>query len=81
MSDGTFTASDVRVYTSGPVACSACYPIEMPLEDVTAAVNFHNPTGIGHGWEPSKDETFVTGSPNPTVCHDDPARMHRLFNC
>ena len=71
---------EVIVYTSGLVNCCACAPADMPAEDVEAAVNRQNPTGISSRWSVS-DEPFSGGEPNPSPCSDGPLKKHWLLSC
>ena len=71
----------VHVYSEGPVALCACYPDDMPLDDVITEVNRQRPTGIRSKWSPALEPTFATGQPNPCPCNATEGRTHRLFHC
>lgn len=73
--------TDVIVYASGIVACSACAPKTMDRAEVESQVNAKVPTGLDHGWSISPDEKFKSGQPNPCQCEDDESRVHYLLNC
>ena len=71
---------DFEAYAVGFVCASAC--TTLPIEEATARLNAAHPTGLTHGWEPSKDETFKSGDPNPCPCNDHPeTHQHYLFVC
>jgi hypothetical protein len=72
----------VYVYALGLVSCSACAPASMTPEEVAAAVNELEPTGISSPWTVSEDPEFATGQPNPAPCDQEPeARKHYLMDC
>lgn len=70
----------VRVYTVGLVYASCCAPADMEPAAVAAEVNAQHPTGIDSRWT-IEAETFASGAPNPSPCHDDAARRHWLLSC
>ena len=78
--DGDYEA--VEIYAVGIVALSACAPKDMPLEDVSDAVNVQRPTGIRSSWVPDLGQKFRAGLPNPCPCEGEPgSRVHYLFRC
>lgn len=78
----TSEGTNVIIYSWGLVACSACAPKEMDIEEITKQVNALHPTGITSKWKPSKDEKFSDGQTNPCSCDKQPTtRKHYLFNC
>lgn len=67
-------------YAVGLVAASVC--TSLSLEEATERLNSEHPTGISSHWQPSKDERFHTGQPNPCPCQQNPdTHKHYLFNC
>ena len=70
----------VKIYSSGLVACSVCAPKAMPRKEIEFQVNQQSPTGISSQWEVSS-EAFRTGQSNPTVCEKDDCRLHYLLHC
>jgi hypothetical protein len=70
----------VLIYALGPMACSACAPAQLTPEEVTAAVNRQEPTGISSVWQISNEPAFASGEPNPGPCDQDPGtRRHYLL--
>ena len=70
---------EVHVYVSGLCFCSVCAPKDMHIEDVEAATNHQNPSGVTP-WRKSPDD-FKDGEPNPGPCEDDGSRVHYLMVC
>ena len=68
-----------EAYGVGLVCASVCS--NLPVEEITRRLNAEHSTGISSRWEPSKDETFADGHPNPCPCNKDARRKHYLFNC
>lgn len=76
------SVSEVVVYVEGLMACSACAPVKLTREEVAAAVNVVNPTGVSSEWKVSSDTTFHTGHPMPSPCEREPeTRRHWLLEC
>lgn len=76
------SASEVVVYSQGFIACSVCAPAVLTREQVAAAVNVVNPTGVSSEWKVSSDTAFATGHPMPKPCEQEPeARRHWLLEC
>ena len=74
--------SEVYIYAHGLVACSACAPLAMTPEEIAAAVNAGNPTGISSPWRVSGEPEFAQGQPNPAPCDQEPdVRRHWLMEC
>ena len=71
----------VRVYGLGLVYCSACAREGMTKEEVEAAVNAKEPTGIHSQWRVSEDKAFSSGEPNPCPCNQVKGRIHYLLSC
>ena len=68
----------LTIYSNGLCYCSVCTDIEKP-EDVEAEVNARNPTGVTP-WTISID-AFRDGTPNGSICPDDPKKKHYLLVC
>lgn len=68
-----------EAYGVGLVCASVC--TDLPLDEATQRLNAEHPTGIRSQWEPSTDETFANGVPQPCPCESVPGRTHYLFNC
>lgn len=76
------SASEVVVYSQGLISCSVCAPAQLTAEEVAAAVNVVNPTGISSEWKVSSDTTFKTGHPMPSACDKEPETLrHWLLEC
>lgn len=77
------TAQDgaVMVYSSGLVACSVCAPSRLTIDEVEAAVNRVNPTGIESQWRVSSDPTFAGGGEQPGPCEQSSGNIHYLMEC
>ena len=73
--------ADVRIYSSGIVACSVCVNKDASIEDIEEEANKQNPTGLSHGWAVSKNRHFSGGETNPCQCENDPSRLHYLMEC
>lgn len=72
----------VAVYSLGLVSCSVCAPREMTRDEVEAAVNVAEPTGISSEWRVSDEPTFSGGQPNPCPCEQQPeSHVHYLMHC
>lgn len=74
--------TDVFVYSSGLVHCSACAPDDMPRIKVEELVNLHNPSGVTP-WRISEDKEFAGGGEMPGKCDKYPteSRLHYLLSC
>lgn len=75
------TEGEVAVYAVGITSLSVCAPADLTIEQVTAEVNYVQPTGISSDWSHSAEPSFATGEPNPNLCERDPGRRHYLFQC
>lgn len=74
--------SSVYVYANGLCHCSVCVPGRLTPDEVEAAVNAINPTGIHRRrWKIDEAPTFKGGEANPCTCQDDPSRKHYLMVC
>lgn len=72
--------TDFRVMAVGLVYASVCTSLEE--RECTARLNLVHPTGLSWGWQPSTDERFATGQPNPCKCEIQPStHEHRLYTC
>jgi hypothetical protein len=73
--------TDVFVYASGLIYCSACAPEDMPKEEVEKLVNLINPSGVSN-WTIA-EEPFADGKPNPSKCdkYSSENRLHHLLSC
>lgn len=72
----------VVIYSNGLVHCSVCAPGTMAMDEVAAAVNAQNPTGLDDvPWEVSGDAVFRSGEPNPAPCNSVAGRVHWLMVC
>lgn len=70
----------IYVYAEGLCYCSVCTDIP-DINRITKKLNEDHPTGLGHGWELSK-ENFKDGSLNPHPCeHQSDRHKHYLFVC
>ena len=71
---------EVKIYSTGPVFCSACVLKGLGTSYIEQLVNQLSPTGIDSKWKIST-ENFKDGTPNPTECKQDKNRVHYLLNC
>ena len=71
---------DFCAYAIGICAASVCS--SLPIDQVTERLNQEYPTGLDNRWEPSADQRFKGGQPNPCPCNENPStHKHYLFNC
>ena len=70
---------DFIAYAVGLVSASVC--TSLPIDEATERLNREYPTGLSHGWQPSTDEAFATGEPQPGPCEQSADRKHCLFHC
>lgn len=70
----------IHIYSIGLCYCSVCAEKDKSVEEITSELNYQRPTGIASNWQLSEDN-FASGAANPCQCHDDPNRLHYLFEC
>lgn len=74
--------NDIHVYAVGFCNASVCALATVPLDKILSQLNLEHPTGLDHGWELAKVETFRDGTPMPAPCNTHPeTRKHYLFHC
>lgn len=76
----TANSTTVHVYAFGLCYASVCAPASLTIDEMIAAADAEQPTGLAHGWFLA-NEPFKDGSPNPKTCENDPARRHYLLSC
>lgn len=71
---------DFIAYSVGLCNLSACVRKDMTREEVKAAANRNQPTGISSKWKIAAK--FKGGEPSPCPCNDHPKeRLHYLLTC
>jgi hypothetical protein len=76
-------ATTVYLWGLTLVHVCCCAPATLTGEEVAAAVNAKEPTGITSGWQvDTSPDPAGDGAPNPRPCPDAPgARLHYLMVC
>lgn len=76
------TTDNIFIYAEGFCNLSVCVPKNMPIDEVTTAINEERPSGVTHPWKHSENETFSGGEPHPCSCNKNPdTHIHYLFHC
>ena len=73
---------EITVYAIGLCSASICASNNATIEEITEKINQDHPTGLDHGWEFAKGESFRQGNSNPCPCNINPdTHKHYLFHC